>query len=62
MRSPAQCGGYGWTGETCCPDGDACVVQDAYYSQCEPDAVPALLRPAAAALRRAFARLYAALA
>jgi hypothetical protein len=31
-----QCGGDGWTGETCCPDGEKCQSQSQYYSQCVP--------------------------
>lgn len=32
-----QCGGSGWSGETCCPDHvDKCVVVNQYYSQCQP--------------------------
>ncbi|TKA53805.1 hypothetical protein B0A53_03595 [Rhodotorula sp. CCFEE 5036] len=31
-----QCGGMGWSGDTCCIPGYTCVVSDAYYSQCRP--------------------------
>ena len=30
----AQCGGTGWSGETCCPPGYSCVKQSGFYSQC----------------------------
>ncbi|KAA8570500.1 hypothetical protein EYC84_002769 [Monilinia fructicola] len=33
-----QCGGIGWTGATTCTPGSTCVYQNAYYSQCLPDA------------------------
>ena len=31
----AQCGGKGYTGETCCPSGFKCTVVNQYYSQCK---------------------------
>ncbi|KDR72633.1 hypothetical protein GALMADRAFT_158823 [Galerina marginata CBS 339.88] len=33
-----QCGGTGWAGATTCVSGSACVVSNAYYSQCLPGA------------------------
>jgi len=33
-----QCGGNGWTGETTCASGSACVKGNDYYSQCIPGA------------------------
>ncbi|KAJ4488580.1 glycoside hydrolase [Lentinula lateritia] len=33
-----QCGGIGYTGSTVCAAGSACVVSNAYYSQCIPGA------------------------
>jgi len=32
----AQCGGAGFVGDTCCPDGMWCMQTDTYWSQCEP--------------------------
>ncbi|KAI0017806.1 carbohydrate-binding module family 1 [Xylariomycetidae sp. FL0641] len=32
----AQCGGSGWSGETCCESGSTCVATNEYYSQCMP--------------------------
>jgi len=34
-RRFAQCAGYGYKGETCCPAGWSCTAQNKYYSQCE---------------------------
>tara|TARA_B110001452_G_scaffold153195_1_gene127456 strand:+ start:163 stop:813 length:651 start_codon:yes stop_codon:yes gene_type:complete len=31
-----QCGGTGFTGDSCCPDGSECVLRSADYSQCSP--------------------------
>lgn len=31
-----QCGGSGWSGDTCCPDYDECKTVNAYFSQCMP--------------------------
>ena len=31
-----QCGGQSFSGPTCCPAGDSCVVNNQYYSQCLP--------------------------
>lgn len=31
-----QCGGTGFTGDSCCPDGTECVSRSADYSQCAP--------------------------
>jgi hypothetical protein len=31
-----QCGGSGFSGDTCCPSYDDCNVQNAQYSQCQP--------------------------
>ena len=31
-----QCGGSEWTGPTCCPSFDSCVVVNTHYSQCQP--------------------------
>lgn len=31
-----QCGGSGWSGETCCPDYDECKKVNTFYSQCMP--------------------------
>ncbi|KAJ3570962.1 hypothetical protein NP233_g4061 [Leucocoprinus birnbaumii] len=36
-----QCGGQGWTGDTVCADGSACVFQNPWYSQCLPGATTA---------------------
>jgi cellulose 1,4-beta-cellobiosidase len=36
----AQCGGRTWTGPTCCVQG-ACVVDNEWYSKCDPNAAPA---------------------
>ncbi|KAF5354742.1 hypothetical protein D9756_005256 [Leucocoprinus leucothites] len=36
-----QCGGNGWTGETACASGSACVAQNEWYSQCIPGATSA---------------------
>ena len=30
-----QCGGQGWSGETCCPDYDECKFVNQYFSQCQ---------------------------
>jgi len=35
----AQCGGVGWTGQTCCPSGYSCAYSNDYYSQCIPSGV-----------------------
>jgi len=32
----AQCGGSGYTGDTCCPEGMWCMYDNQYWSQCEP--------------------------
>ncbi|GAA5855033.1 hypothetical protein JCM8547_002352 [Rhodosporidiobolus lusitaniae] len=32
----AQCGGTGFTGDTCCTDGWTCTYSNDYYSQCLP--------------------------
>jgi len=34
----AQCGGSGYTGDTVCASGSACVYQNDFYSQCVPGA------------------------
>jgi len=34
-RKYAQCGGYTYHGETCCPKGRGCAFQTAEYSQCK---------------------------
>ncbi|KAF8324118.1 hypothetical protein DL93DRAFT_2070392 [Clavulina sp. PMI_390] len=31
-----QCGGEGWTGDTTCDGGLACVIHNQYYFQCLP--------------------------
>ena len=31
-----QCGGKGYSGETCCPHYDNCTFVNPYYSQCQP--------------------------
>jgi hypothetical protein len=41
----AQCGGQGWTGPECCRDGDVCVFQTEYYSQCSPSMLSPPLSP-----------------
>ncbi|KAF8893383.1 CEL4a mannanase [Infundibulicybe gibba] len=33
-----QCGGMGWTGDTTCATGSACVYSNPWYSQCIPGA------------------------
>merc|ERR1711939_1179766 len=33
-RTYAQCGGFSYTGETCCPEGWGCSFVAAEYSQC----------------------------
>ncbi|GAA6041609.1 hypothetical protein JCM8097_007766 [Rhodosporidiobolus ruineniae] len=33
-----QCGGIGYSGDTCCTSGWTCTVQNDYYSQCTPAA------------------------
>lgn len=35
-----QCGGSSYAGDTQCATGSGCVVINAYYSQCQPGAVP----------------------
>jgi len=32
----AQCGGGGFTGDACCPDGMWCMYSNEWWSQCEP--------------------------
>ncbi|BGP54626.1 hypothetical protein JCM8202v2_002213 [Rhodotorula sphaerocarpa] len=36
----AQCGGVGYTGDTCCVSGYTCVFSNSYYSQCVPGSNP----------------------
>lgn len=51
-----QCGGQGWSGDTCCEAGSTCVVQNRFYSQCLPECVlhhfqdPAMPGPHSSAL------------
>jgi hypothetical protein len=33
----AQCGGDGWTGDTCCSPGYNCTFSNEYYSGCSPE-------------------------
>lgn len=33
-RYQKQCGGRKYRGPTCCPDGQICIAQNPYYSQC----------------------------
>ena len=42
-RGYAQCGGKGWKGPTCCPDGFHCVPSGDYWAQCEPTRPDALV-------------------
>eukprot|EP00475_Leptophrys_vorax_P041258 TRINITY_DN77820_c0_g1_i1.p2 TRINITY_DN77820_c0_g1~~TRINITY_DN77820_c0_g1_i1.p2 ORF type:complete len:213 (+),score=32.27 TRINITY_DN77820_c0_g1_i1:44-682(+) len=35
-----QCGGQGYAGDSCCPDGSTCQYQNDWYSQCVPQQSP----------------------
>lgn len=41
----AQCGGFHWTGATCCPLGFVCKKSNDYYSQCLPGTAFPTLSP-----------------
>ncbi|KAI0750027.1 endoglucanase [Daedaleopsis nitida] len=41
-----QCGGSGWTGDTVCVSGSACVKVNDYYSQCQPSSATTTANPA----------------
>mmetsp|Transcript_34635 Transcript_34635/g.95532 ORF Transcript_34635/g.95532 Transcript_34635/m.95532 type:complete len:157 (+) Transcript_34635:2-472(+) len=49
----AQCGGTGWTGLTCCPDGSSCTGSG-YYFQCVPTSALSLATTPPAKLAKPF--------
>ncbi|CAE7457828.1 CMC3 [Symbiodinium necroappetens] len=42
-----QCGGRNHAGATCCVEGYLCVVDNEWYSQCQPTPMPAFAQAAA---------------